>query len=49
MLHLNAGVHFDEIELAVLIEKFDGAGAEVFYVAHGFGDGFADLIARHAY
>ena len=28
MFDLNARVHFDEIEPAVFVEKFDGAGAE---------------------
>ena len=27
MLDLKAGVHLDEIELAILVEKFDGTGA----------------------
>ena len=29
MLDLQAGVHLDEIELAVLVKEFDGAGAEI--------------------
>ena len=45
MLHLDAGVHFDEVEFAVLVEEFDGADAEIFDVAHRFGDGLADLVA----
>ena len=45
MLHLNAGVHFDEVEFAVLVEELDGAGAEIFDIAHGFRDDLADLVA----
>ena len=45
MLDLNARVHLDEVELAVLVEELDGAGAEIFDLAHGFGDGLADLVA----
>jgi hypothetical protein len=29
VLHLHAGVHLDEIELAVLVQEFEGAGAAV--------------------
>jgi hypothetical protein len=29
MLDLHAGVHLDEVELAVLVEKLEGAGAAV--------------------
>src|SRR5665213_3782341 len=39
MLDLDAGVHLDEIEFAVLVEKFDGADAEIFHVLHRFGAG----------
>ena len=46
MLDLDARVHFDEIELAVLVEELDGADAEIFDLAHRLGDGFADLVAR---
>ena len=46
MLDLDAGVHLDEIELAVLVQEFDGADAEIVDVAHRLGDGFADLVAR---
>ena len=38
MLDLDAGVHFDEIELAVLVEKLDGADAEILHLAHRLGD-----------
>ena len=34
MLDLQAGVHFDEKKLAVLIEKLDGAGAAIGHFAH---------------
>src|SRR5688500_12412646 len=43
---LDARVHLDEIELAVLVKKFDGADAEIFHVAHRFRDDLADLVAR---
>ena len=46
MLDLDAGVHFDEIELAVLVEEFDGADAEIVDLAHRLGDRLADLVAR---
>ena len=46
MLDLDARVHLDEIELAVLVEEFDGADAEIFELAHRLGDRLADLVAR---
>ncbi len=46
MLDLNARVHLDESKLAVLVEKFDRSDAEIFDVAHRFGNGFADFVAR---
>ena len=46
MLDLQAGVHLDEIELAVLEEELDGAGAAVLDLAHGRRDRLADLLAR---
>ena len=46
MLDLDARVHLDEIELAVLVEEFDGADAEIFQLAHRLGDDLADLVAR---
>ena len=46
MLDLNARVHFDEVELAVLVQEFDGADAEIADIAHGFCDRLADHIAR---
>ena len=42
MLDLDAGVHLDEIELVILIEKFDGADAEIFHVPHRLGASLAD-------
>src|SRR3546814_6789015 len=45
MLDLQAGVHLDEIELAVLVEELDGAGAAVAELAHGLGDTRADGLA----
>ena len=46
MLDLDARVHLDEVELAVLVEELDGADAEIVELAHGLGDGLADLVAR---
>ncbi|ENN85990.1 hypothetical protein RHSP_16060 [Rhizobium freirei PRF 81] len=45
MLHLQAGVHFDKIELAVFIEELDGAGAAILQLLHGVGADLADLHA----
>ncbi len=45
MLDLDAGIHFDEIELAVLEQKFDGADAEIFHVLHRLGAGRPDFGA----
>ena len=44
MFDLNAGVHLDEIEFAVLVEKFHGADAEILHLLHRLGDGRADLV-----
>ena len=46
MLDLDAGVHFDEIEFAVLVEEFHRADAEIFHLLHRLGDGSADFLAR---
>ncbi len=46
MLDLDARVHLDEIELAVLVEELDGADAEIVDLAHRLGDRLADLVAR---
>ena len=46
VLDLDAGVHLDEIELAVLVEELDRADAEILQFAHRLGDGLADLVAR---
>ena len=43
MLDLYAGVHLDEIELAVVVEELDRAGAFVVHLAHGVGADLADL------
>ena len=45
MLDLDARVHFDEIELAVLVEEFDRADAEIFELAHRLRDRLADAVA----
>ena len=46
MFNLDTGVHFDEIELAVLVQEFDGADAEILHVLHCLGAAGADLGAR---
>src|SRR5690606_6949454 len=44
VLHLHAGVHFDEVELAVFIQEFEGAGTAVAdFLACGRA-AFADLL-----
>jgi hypothetical protein len=46
VLDLNPGVHLDEIELAVLVEELEGAGAAVADLAAGLGAALADLVAQ---
>ena len=46
VLDLDAGVHLDEVELAVLVEELEGAGAAVADLAAGLGAAFADLVAQ---
>src|SRR3989442_1218119 len=46
MLDLDAGVHFDEIELAVLVQELDGADTEIFHVLHRLGAGSTDFCTR---
>ena len=38
MLDLEPGVHLDEVEFAVLVEEFDGAGAAIAHLGHRLGD-----------
>ena len=45
MLDLDARVHLDEVELAILVEEFDRAGAGIAHVAHGLGADAADAGA----
>ncbi len=45
MLDLHTGVHFNEIELAVLVEEFQRAGAEVAELGQRLGHGCADSRA----
>src|SRR5215470_3958736 len=45
MLDLDTGVHLDEVELAVLVQELDGAGADIAELDHGVGDDVADLGA----
>ena len=42
MLDLQAGVHLDEVELAVLVEELDGAGAGIAELGDGVGADLAD-------
>ena len=42
MLDLQAGVHLDEVELAVLEQELHGAGAAVLELAHRRGGELAD-------
>ena len=47
MFDLDAGVHLDEVELAIFIhEELDGAGILVADVFQAAADGFADLVAH---
>ena len=47
MLHLNARVHFDEVQVAGLIhQKLDGAGVGVADVAHGVAQAVAIIFSR---
>ena len=45
VLDLHARVHFDEIELAVLVQELERAGAAVADLAAGFGTALADACA----
>ena len=45
MLDLQAGVHLDEIEVAVFVQEFDGAGAQIAELGERRGDDAADLVA----
>jgi hypothetical protein len=46
MLHLQAGVHLDEVELVVLEQELDGARADVVDLGHGVGADLADPVAQ---
>jgi hypothetical protein len=46
MLHLHAGIHFDEEEFAVLVQELEGTRAAVADLAAGFGATLADLVAQ---
>src|SRR5262249_18579007 len=45
MFDLEPGVHLDEVELAVLVEELDGAGAPIAHLGHGLPDDFAHPMA----
>src|SRR5450830_1697511 len=44
VFHLHARVHLDEVELAVLVQELERAGAAVADLAAGFGAAVADLL-----
>ena len=44
MFNLNPGVHFNEIELSVFIEEFEGTSTAVADLAAGIGAARADLV-----
>ena len=46
MFDLQAGVHFDKEEFAVLIQIFDGAGTDVVDLGNGIGADLADFFAQ---
>ena len=48
MLNLNARVHFDEIKLAILIQKLKRTGTAIFDLAAGLGTTFTDLFNQFA-
>src|SRR5574343_94909 len=45
VFHLHAGVHLDEVELAVFVQELKSTGAAVADAAAGFGAGLADALA----
>ena len=45
MLHLNSGVHFNEEELAVLVQEFERAGAPIADLLAGAGTSLAHTLA----
>ena len=45
MFHLKAGVHFNEIELAIFIKELDRAGIAIPHANHGIGNRGADPFA----
>jgi hypothetical protein len=48
VLDLHAGVHLDEVELAVLVQELEGAGAAVADLAAGRGAAVADALDHAA-
>ncbi len=44
MFDLQAGVHFDEVELAVFPQEFDRARPAIAHVGHGLGDDAAHAV-----
>src|SRR3989338_2345164 len=46
VVHLDAGIHFDEVKLVVLEQEFERARTAITDLAAGFGAAFADLVAQ---
>src|SRR6266576_1051033 len=46
MLHLQAGIHLDEKELPILVEKLDGSHAEIAELGQRLRDDGANMVAR---
>ena len=46
MLHLQARIHLEEVELAVLGEELDGSGADVSHLLDQGDRGLAHLVAE---
>src|SRR4029078_9930679 len=46
MLDVNACVHLNEVEFAVLIQEFDGTDTEILDLAHCLSDRLADRVPR---
>ena len=45
MFDLKARVHFDEKELAILVEELDGPSTDISQPTNRIGDNFANLVS----
>src|SRR5205085_9177137 len=45
VLDLQPGIHLDEVEFAVLVKEFDGAGAAIAHLGHGLAYALAHRFA----